>query len=129
MDMMKYIARLFLIVYLFFVSLSVNAAENLHCDFHSLSVIQVPVTQAPVYLEASNIEKFIVPAAKNSETIIVSAKGYNQNSVFKGFRDKLTPENPQFSLLLSYIYNKSYLHNGYNSINRIVLSEINPNAP
>lgn len=83
----------------------------------------------PVYKNINKSEKSIAPSTRNNTTLILSTKNDDTNSTFETFRGQLTPENRQFSLLLSYLYNKSYLENIFNFHNKQLLSEISPNAP
>lgn len=129
---MKNILKIFLIVYLFFISLNTNAiAVDIDCNtLSALNSIQaVDHNENSIYNENSQFGKFIVPTARNSESMIFSQKNDNSNSAFGGFKDLLLPEDSQFTLLLSYIYNKSYLTLNNNLVNQRLLTNISPNAP
>lgn len=129
---MKNILKIFLIVYLFFVSINTNtfAVDLSQSAFTALNSIQtIEHNENTIYNEKSQFEKFIVPTSRTSESIIFSQKKNDSDSGFGGFKDLLIPEDSQFSLLLSYIYNKSCLDLDNNSINKKFLTEISPNAP
>ncbi len=129
--MIKKVLKIFLIIYLFFVSLNTDAvAVNLNTDlFNNLNSIQsVNHNGNTIYNEVSEYGKFIVPAS-STESIVLSKKQNDSSSSFGGYKDLLVPENHQFSLLLSYLYNKSYLDLSKNLNNKRFLTELSPNAP
>lgn len=128
---MKYFIRLFFVIYLFFASACVNIADINHniVAQKTNNVMFLDSAEFPVYKNINKSEKSIAPSTRNNTTIILSTKNDDTNSTFETFRGQLTPENRQFSLLLSYLYNKSYLENIFNFHNKQLLSEISPNAP
>lgn len=76
----------------------------------------------------NNTHKFIIPAHKTTESIILSKKNNNYSS-FGGYKNLLIPDSNQFLLLLSYIYNKSRLSDKSKFRTEYLLTEISPNAP
>ncbi len=128
---MKYFIRLFFVIYLFFASACVNIADINHniVAQKTNNAMFLDSAEFPVYKNINKSEKSIAPSTRNNTTIILSTKNDDTNSTFETFRGQLTPENRQFSLLLSYLYNKSYLENIFNFHNKQLLSEISPNAP
>ena len=128
---MKYFIRLFFVIYLFFASACVNIADINHniVAQKTNNAMFLDSAEFPVYKNINKSEKSIAPSTRNNTTIILSTKNDDTNSTFETFRGQLTPENRQFSLLLSYLYNKSYLENNFNFHNKQLLSEISPNAP
>lgn len=125
---MKNVIKLFLIIYLFFVSLNTNTfAANLHLP-QNVNCIQAVDKIDSVYNGTQKFEKFIVPSTRVNESVIFS-KNNNSNTAFGGFKDCLSPANHQFSLLLFYAYNKSYLIGNKQPGEKIFLTEIFPNAP
>lgn len=128
---MKYFIKLFFVIYLFFASACVNIADINHniVAQKTNNAMFLDSAEFPVYKNINKSEKSIAPSTRNNTTIILSTKNDDTNSTFETFRGQLTPENRQFSLLLSYLYNKSYLENIFNFHNKQLLSEISPNAP
>lgn len=128
---MKYFIRLFFVIYLFFASACVNIADINHniVAQKTNNAMFLDSAEFPVYKNINKSEKSIAPSTRNNTTLILSTKNDDTNSTFETFRGQLTPENRQFSLLLSYLYNKSYLENIFNFHNKQLLSEISPNAP
>ena len=53
----------------------------------------------------------------------------SDNSYDSGLNNFLLSTSSQFSELLAYIYNQSFLHNKSNVLFSVSLSEIQPNAP
>lgn len=129
--MIKKVLKIFFIIYLFFVSLNTDAiAVNLNNDlFNNLNSIQsVNHNGNTIYGDVSEYGKFIVPAS-STESIVLSQKQNDSSSSSGGCKDLFVPENYQFSLLLSYLYNKSYLDLSKNINNKHFLTELSPNAP
>lgn len=126
---MKNIIKLFLIIYLFFVSLNTNTfAANFYLP-QNINCNQAVDEGHFVYNGTQKFEKFIVPSTRVSESVIFSKNNNDSNAAFGGFKDCLNPANHQFSLLLSYVYNKSYLIGNKQPGEKIFLTEIFPNAP
>ena len=114
-----------------FVSFNTDAlAVNLSTDlFNNLNSIQsVNHNDNTIYSDVSEYGKFIVPAS-STESIVLSKKQNDPSSSSSCHRDLFVPENYQFSLLLSYLYNKSYLDLNKNINNKRFLTELSPNAP
>ncbi len=129
--MIKKVLKIFFIIYLLFVSFNTDAlAVNLSTDlFNNLNSIQsVNHNDNTIYSDVSEYGKFIVPAS-STESIVLSKKQNDPSSSSSGHRDLFVPENYQFSLLLSYLYNKSYLDLNKNINNKRFLTELSPNAP
>lgn len=127
---MKQVIRIFLIVYLFFVTLNANAIGVKSVDIQSqINIIQTESSQT-LYIEGkSTAAKYIIPANQNDASVIFASQKEDNNSNFSNFKNGISPGNHQFSLLLTYIYNKSGLNykntNNYN----YPQTEISPNAP
>lgn len=82
-----------------------------------------------VHNNITNSHKFIIPAHRTTESVILSKKNNNNYSSFGGYKNLLNPDSNQFLLLLSYIYNKSRLSNNFKFRITYLLTEISPNAP
>jgi len=128
---MKNVLRLLLIAYLFFVSLCncvYSIETNIPTFLHDIDKIESVNSNNAIYNENSNFEKFLVPVSVENQSFLCQ-KNNNLSFSFGGFKDCLTPASHQFLLLLSYIYNKSYLVNENYKQNLSFLTEIFPNAP
>ncbi|MBD5402312.1 hypothetical protein HDR58_05875 [bacterium] len=126
---MKRIFKLALIVFIFFISLTANAAD-IHTPLpQAASFVQTFDSNDAVYNSASKVEKFIVPSNGTNEFIVIQKNNSDLNKSFTGFKNNICPSDSQFAQLLSYIYNKTYLQEKNLLISRIYHTEISPNAP
>lgn len=124
---MKAIVRLFLIMCLFFATVYSNVA-NLSIDFSPIrNTIQASDDNTIYQTDTRNV-KYLV-SSNFSNTGVIFQKKDNSKKIFSGFKNIIPPESTQFSLLITYIYNKSYLRKNFASLKRDYLSEISPNAP
>lgn len=125
---MKIIVRLFLIMCLFFATMCSNVA-NLSIDFSPVTnTIQATDNNNTIYKSDTKSVKYLV-SSNYTNTNVIFQKKENSKKIFYGFKNIIPPESSQFSLLLTYIYNKSYLRKNFVSLKRSYLSEISPNAP
>ena len=124
---MKAIVRLFLIMCLFFATICSSVA-NLSVDFSPIrNTIQTSDDNTIYQTDTRNV-KYLV-SSNFTNTGIIFQKKNNSKKIFSGFKNIIPPESTQFSLLITYIYNKSYLRKNFVSLKRDYLSEISPNAP
>ena len=124
---MKAIARLFLIMCLFFATMYSNVA-NLSTDFSPIRNTIQASDENTIYQTDTRNAKYLV-SSNFTNTGIIFQKKDNSKKIFSGFKNIIPPESTQFSLLITYIYNKSYLRKNFVSLKRDYLSEISPNAP
>lgn len=124
---MKIIVRLFLIMCLFFATMCSNVA-NLSIDFSPVTNTIQATDNNTIYKSDTKSVKYLV-SSNYTNTNVIFQKKENSKKIFYGFKNIIPPESSQFSLLLTYIYNKSYLRKNFVSLKRSYLSEISPNAP
>lgn len=124
---MKIIVRLFLIMCLFFATMCSNVA-NLSIDFSPVTNTIQATENNTIYQSDTKSVKYLV-SHNYTNTNVIFQKKENSKNLFSGLKNIIPPESSQFSLLLTYIYNKSYLRKDFVSLKRSYLSEISPNAP
>lgn len=124
---MKIIVRLFLIMCLFFATMCSNVA-NLSIDFSPVTNTIQATDNNTIYQSDTKSVKYLV-SHNYTNTNVIFQKKENSKNLFSGFKNIIPPESSQFSLLLTYIYNKSYLRKNFVCLKRNYLSEISPNAP
>ena len=124
---MKIIVRLFLIMCLFFATMCSNVA-NLSIDFSPVTNTIQATDNNTIYQSDSKSVKYLV-SSNYTNTNVIFQKKENSKNLFSGLKNIIPPESSQFSLLLTYIYNKSYLRKNFVCLKRNYLSEISPNAP
>ena len=124
---MKIIVRLFLIMCLFFATMCSNVA-NLSIDFSPVTNTIQATENNTIYQSDTKSVKYLV-SSNYTNTNVIFQKKENSKNLFSGFKNIIPPESSQFSLLLTYIYNKSYLRENFVCLKRNYLSEISPNAP
>lgn len=124
---MKSIVRLFLIMCLFFATMCSNVA-NLSIDFSPVTNTIQATDNNTIYQSDTKSVKYLV-SPNYTNTNVIFQKKENSKNLFSGFKNIIPPESSQFSLLLTYIYNKSYLRKNFVCLKRYYLSEISPNAP
>lgn len=124
---MKIIVRLFLIMCLFFATMSSNVA-NLSIDFSPVTNTIQATDNNTIYQSDTKNVKYLV-SSNYTNTNVIFQKKENSKNLFSGLKNIIPPESSQFSLLLTYIYNKSYLRKNFVCLKRYYLSEISPNAP
>lgn len=124
---MKIIVRLFLIMCLFFATMCSNVA-NLSIDFSPVTNTIQATDNNTIYQSDTKSVKYLV-SSNYTNTNVILQKKENSKNLFSGFKNIIPPESSQFSLLLTYIYNKSYLRKNFVCLKRNYLSEISPNAP
>lgn len=126
---MKKIIHIFCIIFLFFMTVNVDLTAINNFDGSVADSIQSIDNTFTVYNNTKSNEKVIAPSSASNHAEIFQNKNSDNKSSFGGFKNALTPAASQFSLLLSYIYNKSYLENNLISSRKTFLSQIYPNAP
>jgi len=126
---MKKIIQIFCIIFLFFMTVNLNLTELNTVNEKSINSIQTLDNTFTVFNNTKTNDKVIVLSSTHNHSEIFQNKNSDKKSSFGGFKNSLTPTNSQFSLLLSYIYNKSYLENKLIASRKTFLSEIYPNAP
>lgn len=124
---MKIIVRLFLIMCLFFATMCSNVA-NLSIDFSPETNTIQATDNNTIYQSDTKSVKYLV-SSNYTNTNVIFQKKENSKNLFSGLKNIIPPESSQFSLLLTYIYNKSYLRKNFVCLKRYYLSEISPNAP
>lgn len=124
---MKIIVRLFLIMCLFFATMCSNVA-NLSIDFSPVTNTIQATDNNTIYQSDTKNVKYLV-SSNYTNTNVIFQKKENSKNLFSGLKNIIPPESSQFSLLLTYIYNKSYLRKNFVCLKRNYLSEISPNAP
>lgn len=124
---MKIIVKLFLIMCLFFATMCSNVA-NLLIDFSPVTNTIQATDNNTIYQSDTKSVKYLV-SSNYTNTNVIFQKKENSKNLFSGLKNIIPPESSQFSLLLTYIYNKSYLRKNFVCLKRNYLSEISPNAP
>ena len=124
---MKIIIRLFLIMCLFFATMCSNVA-NLSIDFSPVTNTIQATDNNTIYQSNTKSVKYLV-SSNYTNTNVIFQKKENSKNLFSGLKNIIPPESSQFSLLLTYIYNKSYLRKNFVCLKRDYISEISPNAP
>ena len=124
---MKIIVRLFLIMCLFFATMCSNVA-NLSIDFSPVTNTIQATDNNTIYQSDTKSVKYLV-SSNYTNTNVIFQKKENSKNLFSGLKNIIPPQSSQFSLLLTYIYNKSYLRKNFVCLKRNYLSEISPNAP
>lgn len=124
---MKIIVRLFLIMCLFFATMCSNVA-NLSIDFSPVTNTIQTTDNNTIYQSDTKSLKYLV-SSNYTNTNVIFQKKKNSKNLFSGLKNIIPPESSQFSLLLTYIFNKSYLRKNFVCLKRNYLSEISPNAP
>lgn len=124
---MKIIVKLFLIMCLFFATMCSNVA-NLSIDFSPVTNTIQATDNNTIYQSDTKSVKYLV-SSNYTNTNVIFQKKENSKNLFSGLKNIIPPESSQFSLLLTYIYNKSYLRKNFVCLKRNYLSEISPNAP
>lgn len=124
---MKIIVRLFLIMCLFFATMCSNIT-NLSIDFSPVTNTIQATDNNTIYQSDTKSVKYLV-SSNYTNTNVIFQKKENSKNLFSGLKNIIPPESSQFSLLLTYIYNKSYLRKNFVCLKRNYLSEISPNAP
>lgn len=124
---MKIIVRLFLIMCLFFATMCSNVA-NLSINFSPVTNTIQATDNNTIYQSDTKSVKYLV-SSNYTNTNVIFQKKENSKNLFSGLKNIIPPESSQFSLLLTYIYNKSYLRKNFVCLKRNYLSEISPNAP
>ena len=119
---MKIIVRLFLIMCLFFATMCSNVA-NLSIDFSPVTNTIQATDNNTIYQSDTKSVKYLL-SSNYTNTNVIFQKKENSKKIFYGFKNIIPPESSQFSLLLTYIYNKSYLRKNSASLKRDYLSEI-----
>lgn len=126
---MKYLCR-FMFVFLMFI---ITLCSNAFCD--SVSAIELKSIDTISAVQNYNHD---VLAAKSNDTITQTFQRNDglfinnrksDNSLDSSLHNFLLAASSQFSELLAYIYNQSFLHNKSNVLFSVSLSEIQPNAP
>lgn len=112
---------------LFFATMCSNVA-NLSIDFSPVTNTIQATDNNTIYQSDTKSVKYLV-SSNYTNTNIIFQKKENSKKIFYGFKNIIPPESSQFSLLLTYIYNKSYLRKNFVCLKRNYLSEISPNAP
>lgn len=112
---------------LFFATMCSNVA-NLSIDFSPVTNTIQATDNNTIYQSDTKSVKYLV-SSNYTNTNVIFQKKENSKNLFSGLKNIIPPESSQFSLLLTYIYNKSYLRKNFTSLKRDYLSEISPNAP
>lgn len=112
---------------LFFATMCSNVA-NLSIDFSPVTNTIQATDNNTIYQSDTKSVKYLV-SSNYTHTNVIFQKKENSKNLFSGLKNIIPPESSQFSLLLTYIYNKSYLRKNFVCLKRNYLSEISPNAP
>ena len=112
---------------LFFATMCSNVA-NLLVDFSPVTNTIQATDNNTIHQSDTKGVKYLV-SSNYTNTNVIFQKKENSKKIFYGFKNIIPPESSQFSLLLTYIYNKSYLRKNFASLKRDYLTEISPNAP
>lgn len=126
---MKIVMRIILVLMIFFTSLAVQASgvESLQMKNSSAIVVENYNTKIANYDSFSNQE--FVTQNSNSQEFYISNLKNNNNSGFGAIGNKYCPICRQFSLMISYMYSKSYFSAYLDIHKKTFLTEICPNAP
>jgi len=127
---MKIVMRLIFILMIFFTSLAANAGEIgfAPSNISNSIVIENLDTKIANYTNCITGEQIVMQNNSVQETYINSLKD-NQNFSFGFLGNKYFLPDSQFSLMLSYMYFKSYYGWHTDFLYKTFLTEINPNAP
>ena len=128
--LMKKFIKFFIIVFMFFITLSANAGELDICNLSNhVNTIQAESSQTPYIEGKESTPKYFVPTNQNTVTALFAQVKKDSKSNFTNYKNGISPENNQFSLLITYIYNKSFLLTENFRTKNFPLTEINRNAP
>ena len=126
---MKYLCRFMFIFFMFIITLCANA----FCD--SVSAVELKsvdtisaVQQHSQDILTSRANDSIEQCIQRNDGLFINNRRPD-NSYDSGLNNFLLAASSQFSELLAYIYNQSFLHNKSNVLFSVSLSEIQPNAP
>lgn len=125
---MKSVFRIFFIIYLFVVSCCLNTFGSNSISIKQSNEIQMLNSENIIKSSPDKNINYIVSSNTSANTVLFQKKD-DYKFLFNGYRDIVRPDNSQFSLLISYIYNKSYLKKNIIPPEKIYLSQIIPNAP
>ncbi len=126
---MKTIIRLVLILMMFLTSIVAQANEvcSLSEKQNDVSVIKNINYQFNSFDYCEHQE--IIAQNVKSQELFVKTENDNQDFNFNNLNNKYCSASKQFTLMLSYMYSKSYFAQGNSLLWRTFLTEINPNAP
>lgn len=126
---MKYLSRIFLIIIMFFISLSANAffADNTNIDKKVSDTISAVQVHHQDFLNTKDNDSAIQNIQRNDGVIINGRK--SDNSCDGGLNKVFWAESEQLQSILAYIYTQSYLRSKSDINFSVVFSEIHPNAP
>ena len=111
--------KLFLIVFMFFTTLSANAGElNINHLKININTIQTESSQIPYIEGKTTTPKYYAPANQNTVAMLFSSIKNDSNTNYTNYKNGVSPENHQFSLLVETFRTKNF-----------PLTEINRNAP
>lgn len=125
---MRSVFRIFFIIYLFVASCCLNTFGSNPVSVKQSNEIQMLNSENIIKRSPDKDINYIV-SSNTSENTVLFQKKDDYKFLFNGYRDIIRPDNNQFSLLISYIYNKSYLKKNIIPPEKIYLSQIVPNAP
>lgn len=126
---MKFVMRIILVLMIFFTSLAVQAhgVGNFHVKNSAPIIIENYDTKIANYDNFTN-QEFVTQNNSSQEFYISNLKN-NSNSGFGAVGNKYCPVCRQFSLMISYMYSKSYFLAYLDIHQKPFLTEIHPNAP
>ena len=129
---MKNFFKYLFIAFTFIITLWLNTPEAYSAEFindiNNNTKIEKKTTQQS-FKKVVHTEKYLVASTVKDTSAIFSQKNNNDNSNYGNSREKLSTTSRQFSLLISYLYNKTYLKNNIVDYNNQLLATIKPNAP
>ena len=126
---MKYLCRFIFLFFMFIITLCVSS----FCD--GVSAIEIKSVDTISAVQQHSQDLLISRTSDSIEQCIQRSDGLfinnrrSDNSYDSGLNNFLLAASSQFSELLAYIYNQSFLHNKSNVLFSVSLSEIQPNAP
>ena len=126
---MKYLCR-FLFIFLVFI---ITLCSNALCDRVSAVELKSTDTISTVQHQSQDIltsraNDSIEQCIQRNDGLFINNRR-SDNSYDSGLNNFLLAASSQFSELLAFIYNQSFLHNKSNVLFSVSLSEIQPNAP
>lgn len=103
------------------------AAEFINTPNEIVNIEQSKTT--PTFKKVVHSEKYIISASVRDYSTIISCKRNYDNFNYGNSREKLISNSTQFSLLIAYLYNKTYLKIHLAENKQQLLATIKPNAP
>ncbi len=128
---MKYISRLILLIYIFFVSIIASFAFDFNSSISSNNSSKDTISAVQYYnqdiINSKDNELLEVNISRNDNIFLNNRK--TSNLYDGGINNSYIFTSNQFRNLLYYIYTNTFLDNKTSSVISFLVFEIQPNAP